>query len=108
MRSASIELYWASVGQRLVRALGVIEPDILGNALTSFPRAPVVVEIHIFVLERTPKTLCKNVVESSALPIHTNLSTGSFQDRCQLRAGKLTTLVGVPDLWCRRCKRLLY
>jgi len=50
-RSALVELDGAAIVERLMGALGVIEPDIVGNALASLAWARVIMEIDLLVLE---------------------------------------------------------
>ena len=56
------------------------------------------VQIHAFLLKRSPQPLDKHVVQPPAFAVHGNPNAGSLQSLRPIPAGELAALVGVEDL----------
>jgi len=55
------------------------------------------VKIDLFVFNRAPEPLYKDIIEYSAPAIHTNLDAALFQTSGKLQACKLNTLIGIEN-----------
>jgi hypothetical protein len=77
----------------------VIESEVVSQAVDAPKDVLVFFEIDFFVFDRAPQPFHKDVVEDSALPVHTDPDTSAEKQSCKIPAGKLGALIGVENLW---------
>ncbi len=87
--------------QGLMKSLHIVEEEVFGQAITSLRDRLVVMEIDFLVLDRPPETLNKNIVEYPTTTVHVNPDSLLFQPPGKLKAGKLTTLIGIEEFGFR-------
>lgn len=63
----------------------------IGNGL-------IIMQINFFILNRSLKTLHKDIIKDSASTIHTDPDLRLFQTSDEIRNGKLDSLVGIENL----------
>ena len=63
-----------------------------------FNRSCVVVQVDLFVLDRSPQTLNEDIVQSSTPTIHADPDIVVFKDADELDAGELDSLIPVEFL----------
>ena len=90
------------VAQRLVRALCVVEGEVLGQANRQLAHRSVALQIHVFMLDVPLEALDEDVVEHSSAPIHTDDDAFASQHVGKSFAGELRALIAVED--CASCK----
>jgi len=56
---------------------------------------PVFLDINIFIFNRAPESLDKNIVEDLAAAIHADGNTLFFENVCKANAGELSALICV-------------
>ena len=93
-----MDLVRRAILERLMNTLFVVEGEILAEAGTRLRDVPVVLEVHLLVLEAAPEALDEDVVEGPAPPIHAQAHLGRQERGLELGAGELHALVGVEDL----------
>ena len=76
----------------------VVEPEPFADARSSLRYQPVVPQVNLFVLQRTPQPFNEDVVETTAAPVHADRDAARFQLAGEFLAGELRTLVAVEDL----------
>src|SRR5216683_2232296 len=95
-----IQFRWRAVIQRLMDAAFIVKPQVFCEILACFPRTRVILEIHFFILNGSPQTLCEDIIECSPSSVLTFAYLMFFEQFQILRTGKLTSLVEVrkwPD-----------
>lgn len=78
-RSGIVHLCQCPVAQALVRALVVVELEVVMQSCLQGWNVIVVVEVDVFVLDGAPQALDENVVQGSAAAIHADQDASSFQ-----------------------------
>lgn len=81
-----------------MRALVIVELEVVAQAVPSFARVGIFGEIDLLVLDGAPQALGEDVVARSAAAVHADLYAGREQQVDILRAGEMAALVAVPDL----------
>ena len=76
---------------------GVVKIQIITEAYSCYTTIGVVMKIDFFVLDCTPKAFDKNIVESSATPVHTDQNPVLLQHICPVKTGKLRSLIRVEN-----------
>jgi len=82
-----------------VGSLKIVEVEVARQALLAFPGIRVIMQIHLLVLDRTPKSLGEGVVRHTAAAIHAHQGFCCQDPLPKFQAGELATLVGVVILW---------
>ena len=89
--------------KNLVQPTLVVDPNELVQRLACLARCAPIVQVDVIILNGAPEPLGENVVQGPPFAIHTQACSRSEYQFGELRACKLATLVGIPDL--RRCLR---
>lgn len=94
LRTAGLEmdLFRDAIVERLVRTLKVVKIQVALNAQPGFSRAAIIAQVDFLVLDGSPQTLGKNVVQRPTPPIHADLHLGIQQLLKILWAGEVTAL----------------
>ena len=58
----------------------------------------IVLDVEVFIFDTAPEALDEDIVEDSALSIHTDTDVSVFQGRGEGQGGELSALIGVEDL----------
>src|ERR1700745_160919 len=87
----------SSVKARM-RALAVVEVQIPADRGARLADTVVSLEIDLFVFDRAPEPLDKDVVTPRALAVHADRDGGVEPQASEVGAGELTALVGVENL----------
>ena len=75
----------------------VIKAKVTGQAEPGFPGVEVFVQIDLFVFNRTPEPLGKDVIQGLTPTIHTDLNFQSLEPAQILGAGKMAALIAVEN-----------
>src|SRR6266566_9374151 len=67
-----IQIGRATIVERLMRSLGVVEPEIAIQPLARLAWAAVVRKIDFLILHTAPQALGEDVIQCATLPIHAN------------------------------------
>jgi len=81
-----------------VRALGVVESEVLTETDPGFPAILIRLQIDLFILHRPPQPLDEQVVGVAPLAVHANLDSMLLQQPGERLRGELAALVGVEGL----------
>src|SRR5262249_24782376 len=76
----------------------VIDPQKLAELLASLTWRRIIMQIDMFIFNRPPQALSKDVIQGATFAIHTQARTGIQYQLAELRTGELTALVSIPDL----------
>jgi|GEM_PF-3459578 len=95
-----------AIGQRLMRALGVVELEIATKPHARLARIAIVSQVDLLILHTAPQTLRKDVVKGTPFAIHADLDACGKQRLRDLRAREVTALIGIPNLRRGDCPRL--
>src|SRR5690349_5944939 len=98
---AEIERTRTTIVELLMRPSGVIEAEISFQTLARRSWARRVRMVYFLVLHTSPQPFRENVVQGASFPIHADLHASGKQRLCDLWAGEVTSLIGVPNLWRR-------
>lgn len=93
-----VHLVGCQIAQRLMEPLGVVEDEVLLDALPGLSDGLVVLGIHVFVLQGSPEPFGEDVVHAPASSVHADENGGIQQHLREVAARKLRPLVGVEDL----------
>ena len=99
------QIGWRSIAERLVRALVIVEVEIVFQCWEQFQAGGEVGWIDQLVFERAPQPFDENVVERAPASIHADRDAATFQRSQKVRRGELRALIGVPDLGLAEPKR---
>ena len=83
-----------------MRALGVVERDVLGEARAGLLDGRVVFQINLLVFDRAPETLGEDVVLITGSAVHADAHASVAQHIREREAGERTALVAVEDGGC--------
>ena len=86
------------VVQRLVWAFKIVEADVVCQLVISLLWAGIVMQINFLVFEGAPQSFREDVVASASTAIHADLDLFTLQAFQVFRAGKVATLIAIPDL----------
>ena len=81
-----------------MRALGVVESEVLAETDPGFPAILIGLQIDLFILHRPPQPLDEQVVTVTPFPIHADFDSMLLQQPGERLPGKLAALVGVEDV----------
>jgi len=81
-----------------VRALGVVEAEVVAETDPGIPAILICFRIHFFVLHCPPQPLDEQIVAAPPFPIHADPESALLQKPGEALAGELGALVGVEDL----------
>ena len=90
-----IDLARSAIVKSLMRALIIIETEISPQSRNSIPDRLVVFQKDLFVLNRSPESLYKDIVKNPASAIHANANPSLVQDGGKIKACELRTLIGI-------------
>ena len=82
-----------------VRAVLVVKAKVGPETAFGLEDVAVGLEVNFLVFHRTPESLDEDVVQTTSFAVHRYLYAVGVQHPGKIRAGKLTALVGVEDLW---------
>src|SRR4051812_44417652 len=88
----------AAVVERLMRPLGVVEPEIAVNSVAGVPWMTIVGQIDLLIFQAAPQALGKDVIQCPPLAIHTDLDARRFERLGNLWTGEMTALIRIPNL----------
>ncbi len=94
-----VDLCGSAIPQALVKALMIVEVDVVAEASIEVRHGLMKVEIDMFVFDGAPETFVEDVVESPATAVHADANARCFQAAGKVQRGDLRTLVTVED--CR-------
>jgi hypothetical protein len=80
-----------------MNSLLVVEKEVYFSPPYRLCDIGVVLEIYLFVFDRSPEPLNEDVVEDSSFPVHADGNMAVFQRVRKILARKLGSLVGVED-----------
>ncbi len=78
-----------------MRTVAVIEVDVAGDPRPRVGNRVVRVEIHFFVLDRSPEAFDENIVAPTALAVHAQLRGDAREDIDEGVARELRALIGI-------------
>ena len=81
-----------------MRPLSIVQVQISVNSSPGFTAIAISFQIYLLVFDAPPQTLYKDIVQVSALAIHTDLDPPLQQHATEGFTGELASLVGVEDL----------
>lgn len=81
-----------------VQSTVVVEPEVGVEIGVRFAHRFVALQINFLVFHTAPQPLDKNVIQTPTLAVHRQTHAGRQKWLGELRAGKLTSLIGVEDL----------
>jgi len=100
-RFFEIDFIRGFISYGFMNPLRVVEEKVFVQASTGFGDSQIIMEVNLFIFDRSPKALQEDIIKDPAPAIHTDADTLSFQNSREICAGKLRTLVGVKDLRLR-------
>ena len=90
-----------------MRPLRVVPIEVVSNVGACCADAVVGFEVHALVFHAAPQSLDKDVVTSSATPVHVQLAVLGQNTVSELGGRELAALIGVNDLGCAvACKSI--
>jgi hypothetical protein len=78
-----------------MRSHEIVEVKIAIQALISLAWAGIIIQIHLLILDRSPKAFGEDIVTGPPAAIHADLNTGGEQALDVGRTGEVTALVAV-------------
>src|SRR5215467_15706569 len=81
-----------------MQSFAVVEIEIAADSRHERRRVFVVLDVNVFVLERSPEALNKDVVKDPSTAIHTDQDADALQAPGEFAAGELRTLIAVENL----------
>src|SRR3989337_3286143 len=87
-----------SIIKRMVNAFVAIEPKVAGQRIFCLPRRLVVLQVNLFVLDRTPEPFDEHVVHRPATTVHADRDARSLQLAREGGCRKLAPLIVVENL----------
>ena len=93
------------IAERLVRALVIVEVEIVFQRRKQFQAGGEVAGIDQLVFERAPQPFDENVVERASAAIHADRDAATFERSQEVGRGELRALIGVPDFGLAETKR---
>ena len=81
-----------------MRALRVVEVEILRQLLFRIADAFVGMKINVVILHHPPQPFDEHIVDPAALAVHADADAIVLEDAGEFCTGELTPLVGVEDL----------
>src|SRR5947209_6962665 len=90
-----------------MQAILIVELKILAQPSFCISYRLIILEIHLLILDTSPKSFHENVVQCSSSAIPTDANPRCFEASSKIRAGKLRSLVIVENFWSRSLKCLL-
>ena len=86
------------VAQRLMRSLGVVEPEVLRQADRQLGHVGVALQVHILILHLRHKRSTKMLSKRPPAPVHADRHVFALEHAGEHIAGELRTLVAVEHL----------
>ncbi len=102
-----VDLCWSPVSQALMRPLIVIKRKITSQSVQQLRNLFIVLDIDLFILEGSPKSLDKDVVYHSATAVHTDVDAALSEHGDKAVARELRALISIEDVGLRKAQCLL-
>lgn len=101
-----VDLRRSLIVQRLVDPVVVVKREVFLQPSLEVSDILVAVQIDVFILHATPKTLHEDIVQTSTLAVHRDFYTMTLELRSERSTCELRALVCACDLWLRLAKGL--
>src|SRR5689334_7435310 len=93
-----IDLLRSAIVESLMRAFIIIKREISPQSGNSIPHRLIIFQKYLFVLNRAPKPLNKDIVKDAASTIHTDLNPCPLKDASKINTGELRALISDKDI----------
>ena len=93
-----MHLAWRLIGQRLMRARGIIKGEVGGDACLRLLERGVFLEIDLFILHAAPEPFGEDVIVIAALAVHADACAGRGKHGSKSLGRELAALVAVEDV----------
>ena len=90
-----MNLSWCPIIQVLMRSFCVVKHEVKIQSDIQSWYGTIVFDVDVFVLDRAPKTLNEDIVESTAAAIHANLDPNAFKCTSKGASRELNALITV-------------
>src|SRR5579862_1939736 len=94
----AIDLRGRAIGKRLMRSAFIVIGEVGPQSASHFPWRLVAADVDVFVLDRAPQSLHKDVVQSTTTPVHGEGRSALEHTAREGIRRELAALIGVEDV----------